>query len=294
MKICLACDSLSCAIELAGWRSPEGSTCLHVACESSRTLVVKELLQRLEAFPAVRGYLINSRDSIGLTPLHICCKRGMCKEVELLLMTGADPNTLNNLGVTALMSAAGAVNGLALCQLLCAYGANRHLGALPLALCITTINSISLRPWLLRTDLYASRMHFFEYISEEECVSRLRRGEHIGHRLPCIGAFSPMDLAIATPELKNAAIVLKAAARWSPATHHLCSRETRRRARALVIVGHLLAKTYSRLLDVWIELVIPRVLGPRIANEQWSKTLLATFFVQRLLCKSRLVCQNVA
>lgn len=267
------------------WRSLEGSTCLHIACESEWVVVVEEVLKRLEAFPAVRSYLVNSRDSVGLTALHICCKRGMCKEVELLLKAGADPNTVNNLGVTPLMAAAGAVNGLALCQLLCAYGANRDLGALPLALCITGINSSSLRPWLLQTDLYASRMHFFEYITEEECVSRLRMGEHIGQRLP--GAFSPMDLAIENPGLKNAAMVLKAGARWSPATHYLCSPETRRRARGLVVAGHLLARTYSGLTDVWIDLVMPRVLGTRVANEHWSTTLLAILFAQRLLRKSR-------
>lgn len=72
----------------------EGSTLLHLACDSADIGMLELLLQY--------GANINATDSRGLTPLHRCILRGKAMFAKLLLTRGADPRAVNREGKTSL------------------------------------------------------------------------------------------------------------------------------------------------------------------------------------------------
>ncbi|KAL6996847.1 hypothetical protein U1Q18_006975 [Sarracenia purpurea var. burkii] len=72
----------------------DGSSLLHVACQTADIGMVELLLQH--------GANINASDSKGQTPLHHCIFRGRIAIAKLLLSRGANPRALDREGKTPL------------------------------------------------------------------------------------------------------------------------------------------------------------------------------------------------
>ena len=264
--------------KLAAMREPETEkTFLHLACEHSWT----EILRVFATQPiSLQSATINCRDALDSTPLHICCRKGAVCEARLCLECGADPNVTNIMGWTPLMTAAGAPsNGVSMMRLLRAYGADPRLGSVPLCFCITAENSPGRA---LMITVPVTDMHFFESLSGDALVERLRSGRHIAHRT-CF-ARSTLDVAKVRPDTDNCELVLAAARPWTTATHYLWPPAARRRARELALVAYLLAfhNSCPGMLDVWLDRIIPMDLGRRISGEMWAVLLVCVRFTQTL------------
>lgn len=86
---------LDAGANINAWTNNEHRTPLHVACLNSTIKVIKLLLN-------CRTSNVNVKDYLGDTPLHLAARNGDFKIVELLLRHGADVNTRNLQGATAL------------------------------------------------------------------------------------------------------------------------------------------------------------------------------------------------
>ena len=104
--------------------------------------------------------------------------------------------------------------------------------------------------WLSRSAGWTSPLHYLEptsIVTSERAASLLRAGADIGSASPPPGMDSPLSIALGLakcsrlPDDSAAALVLKAARRWSPATHFLFPPGARARAVALLKLGYLLA-----------------------------------------------------
>ena len=78
-------------IDPISYRTPEGDSCLHLACVRGDFHAV-ELLIAL-------GLDVNGIGDLGNTPLHYAKRQGNERVVDLLIKRGADVNRENELGV---------------------------------------------------------------------------------------------------------------------------------------------------------------------------------------------------
>ena len=86
-----------------GIRNEDGSTALHVACETGDLTIVRQMLDD--------GANVRSKDKDGSTPLHIASKYGYTNLIQELLKRGSDPMASNYEGSTALHVACNASCG---------------------------------------------------------------------------------------------------------------------------------------------------------------------------------------
>ena len=289
MEACLALLRGKPSELLANFRDDEtGGTFLHVACAHGWTAVVEEFAKTT---PAFRADIVNQLDLFRCAALHVCCDRGNAWEAGLCLESGADPNIVNAAGYTPLMLAAGAPNGKAVFELLFAYGADPKCGGVPLCFCIHSEN-IRIQ-YLLR--LINSRrltdMCFFYRLSPTEVTARLAAGRHISHR-PTIAraceqslSRSVLDSARGASDVQNANLVIAASQPWSVTTHHLWPPHVRKYVQELLLVG---SRLKTGILDVWIDNIVPHVVGQRVTHELWSVLFVSVAFVQKLLRSRRL------
>ena len=270
-------------VELCEWRLKEsGSSALHLACCYNFNLV-KKILSKFDLFPDLKFSLLNCVNDIGYTPLHMCCRKELWKEAKFLLCEGADPNIPNSLGFTPLMTSVGTSTiPLYLTQLLCAFGADRNCGCIPLCMCITNMDT---RQWLSDTMFYTTHMHFFEYIPDFKVVASLQAGEFISNRFCSTGALSALQIAEHDTSRPNALLIVKSQS-WNANTHYLWPSKHRKRALDLVYIGYKMSLKYPRLKDVWIDSIVPFAMGYRVVHEQWSKLSICLRFILCLRRKS--------
>jgi hypothetical protein len=173
-------------------------------------------------------------------------------------------------------------SALAIVQTLCAHGADPRKGGYPLCL-------IAARPDVRaflreRADSFVA-LHFFDLIESERLRAMLGRGALQLAQRAHDRARSPVQLAAATSDAKNARVLLSAAEPWSPTTHALWPPRSRALARQLLLVAVRLRSRRSEwaaIADPWTANVVPRCLGDRVAGDQWNLLLAALKFVRRL------------
>ena len=274
---------------LVNFRDDEaGGTFLHVACVEGWTVVVEEFAKTTSTF---RQDIVNQLDLFRCTALHICCHRGCIREASICLESRADPNIVNAAGYTPLMLAAGAPNGYVVFELLFAYGADPKGGGFPLCHCISSENA-SIQFLLRLINLHRwTDMCFFYRLSPTEMTARLAAGRHISHR-PTIAraceqsiSRSVLESARGASDLRNANLVIAASQQWSVTTHHLWPPHVRKYVKELLLVG---SRLKTGILDVWIDNIVPHVVGQRVTRELWSVLIVSVAFVQKLLRSRRL------
>ena len=285
MEACLALLRETPSELLADFRDDEtGGTFLHVACVHGWTAVVEEFAKTTSTF---RQDIINQLDLFRCTALHVCCHHGGIREASICLKSRADPNIVNAAGYTPLMLAAGAPNGKLLFELLFAYGADPNCGAFPLCHCISSENA-SLQCLLRLINLHRlTDMFFFHRLTPTEMTARLAAGRHISHRPTTLATSgrSVLDCARGASELQNANLVIVASQQWSVTTHHLWPPRVRKYVQELLLVG---SRLKTGILDVWIDNIVPHVVGKRVTRELWSVLFVSVAFVQKLLRSRRL------
>lgn len=87
-------SNVSVENELLSMEELDGCSLLHLACEFADIGMLELLLQY--------GANVNASDSRGQTPLHRSILKGKASTARLLLTRGADPQTINGEGKTAL------------------------------------------------------------------------------------------------------------------------------------------------------------------------------------------------
>lgn len=279
--------------EFAKFRDNEtGGTFLHVACARGWTVVVEEFASTSAAF---RATIVNQLDIFRCTALHICCHRGDLREANLCLESRTDPNIVNAAGCTPLMLAAGAPDGKVLFELLFAYGADLKRGGFPLCFCIPFENaSIQYLLRLINSHRWTD-MCFFHRLPPIEMTARLASGRHISHRPTSSRAceqslsHSVLDSARWASDVQNANLVIAASQPWSIATHYLWPPHVRKYVQELLLVG---SRLKTGILDVWIDNIVPLVVGQRVSHELWSVLFVSVAFVQKLLRRSRKIGRN--
>lgn len=283
MEACLALLRGNPSELLVNFRDDEtGGTFLHIACVDGWTAVVEEFAKTTSTF---RQDIVNQLDLFRCTALHVCCHRGCIREASICLESRADPNIVNAAGYTPLMLAAGAPNGKVLFELLFAYGADPKCGGFPLCHCISSEN-VMLQCWLRLVNLHRlTDMFFFHRLSPSEMTARLAAGRHISHRPTMLVSRSVLDSARDASELRNANLVIAASQQWSVTTHHLWPPHVRKYVQELLLVG---SRLKTGILDVWIDNIVPHVVGKRVTRELWSVLFVSVAFVQKLLRSRRL------
>ena len=253
-------------------------TPLTVACRYGYTETVKVLL--------AAGAVVNRPDSSGMMPLFLACGEGHTETVAALLAAGATVDWNDSNGCTPLFFAC-YYGHLGTIQLLSSYGACRvtnsdrdtaeevvaEMAAEVAATEETTAaqqhyNEIS--DWLITSRQWSTPLHHLDIISTPRARALLRNGADL-HAAAAPGGPTPFSLAQAMRAAGDVAdgsvaqLVLDAAKPWSGVTHTLFPDAARALAVQLLRLGHLLSRQErftgeeTALFDLWIELVVPRV-----------------------------------
>jgi ankyrin repeat protein len=207
----------------------------------------------------------------GSTPLIAASGCGYGDIVSMLLGAGAAVDQARDSGVTPLLLACH--KGEACClRTLSSYGARRSslvslegvshdYSAEDVA---TDVGHTDIAAWLASTRLWCTPLHHLTIIDAVRARALLRDGADLhAAAAPC--GPTPLSLARAMQAPANgspAALVLQAAAPWSPRTHSLFPAAARDRATSLMLLGHALSRSSrftgeeAALFDVWLEVVM--------------------------------------
>jgi ankyrin repeat protein len=207
-------------------------------------------------------------DENGWTSLMAASMKGHVECVRALLEAGANAND----GICAIRWGA----SLELLQLLCAYALSR------VAVRAQTRRhkyafSAECAQWLAATRRWTSQLHHFEFLPIERVRALLVAGADV--RAGDAKADAPTPLSLAAARLLQgdrsddgrAALIVSAAAPWSPRTHALFPAGAKARAVELLRIGWLLARHLQDLTagathveyalrDAWLGHVMPHAI----------------------------------
>ncbi|EOD30835.1 hypothetical protein EMIHUDRAFT_365236, partial [Emiliania huxleyi CCMP1516] len=164
----------------------------------------------------------------GATPLHVACQQGHVECARLLLEAGAAIDQADEQGATPLFAAC-QDGHLEVAKLLSSYGASR--AATPFGTpeeVATEEGHADLAVWLVASRGWTPLAHL-ETLTAARATSLLRSGASLHEGEP-----TPLRRA-AGGEGEAAALVRRAAAPWSPASHSLFPAAARARAALLVL-----------------------------------------------------------
>ena len=89
-------DKIKIPDQILNLQTSDGNTLLHSVCMGTQLANVKHLIQN-GAFDQIK-----SKNSVGMTPLHLACLWSIPEVVEELILWGACPKVADNVGRTAL------------------------------------------------------------------------------------------------------------------------------------------------------------------------------------------------
>jgi hypothetical protein len=204
----------------------------------------------------------------GMTALMVASEEGRLDCMRALLEAGANVMQLRIDGTCALEFACR--HPLEMLQLLCAYSPSRaEVRAHPMPTDLVLPECVE---WLDETSRWASPLHHFEFLPTERVRALLVAGADV--RASDGEANAPTPLSLAEARLLQgdrldddshaaAALIVRAAAPWSPRTHALFPTTAKARAVELLRIGWLLARHLQGLLadttqvevayrDVWL------------------------------------------
>ena len=230
----------------------------------------------------VRSMLAEGADvnNVGVHGYSALTWASTCNHLEIataLLEHGSDVNKPTNIGVTP-MSAPCALGNLAMAQLLSSYGAARTFTidrtkwtAEEYA---TFTGHTALAAWLVSSRKWTTPLHHLTIIPATRAHALLRNGASI---LAAAAPGDPTPLSLArelhakgeAAEGSAAALVLKAAAPWSRATHELFPDAARAHAVQILLVGHRLSRLpkYETVAQAVFDLWVDHVMQHMVARE---------------------------
>ena len=263
------------------------ATPLVIACDNGHATIASLLI--------AAGAAVDLPDDDGETALFKSSCRGHVSTVATLLTEGAAVDTTNAAGATA-MYVACYEGHLPCVQLLSAYGAKRTatiFGRYDTQRydVFEEVRHVAWRAghedvatWLDASWLWCTPLHHLCVIDAARARELLRSGADInacGWSPACgWGGDTPLTIAI---QIRNAvgsaiegtaaALVLRAAERWSPATHELYPEAKRTRAVEVMLMCHRLSRKAVQdqgaqsgaLFDALMDGVIPELIGSRLA-----------------------------
>jgi hypothetical protein len=199
-------------------------------------------------------------------------QQGHVECVRALLEAGADVLPLNNNGTCALDFARSSLETL---QLLCAYAPSRQAVHAQLARSPQPLVEPVSAQWLDATRRWSSPLHHFELLSLERVRALLAAGADLHAGDGAADAPTPRSMAAARlragdgPVDGRVALIVRAAAPWSPETHALFPAAAKARAVELLRVGWLLARRFQSdfacevegaFFDAWLGHVMPHAI----------------------------------
>ena len=218
----------------------------------------------------------------GITPLFTACRHGHEACARAVLAEGASVDARSNGGLTAMQNAA-ARGHLSCVQLLSAHSADRG-GNAPQRYA-AHFGHHHIVTWLQRSQFWTTPLHHADIIDRKTAYDLLRGGASISVRAREVMAPSPLDVArevLGRGEVGGrievakaaplasldtaAALIVRAAAPWSPETHPLFPEVVRGRAYELLKLGYLLSRQSrfsseaGSLVDAWRTFVMPHAL----------------------------------
>jgi hypothetical protein len=247
---------------------PNGMTVLMAASTQGKLECVRALLEA--------GAAVAQATAHGVTALMHATMGGHVECVRALLEAGGAAVVLQlSDGGNCALKFAG--ESLEVLQLLCAYAPSRDAARAHLP--HESFISPACADWLDATRRWSSRLHHYELLPLARVRALLAAGAdvHAGDGQP----HAPTPLSLATARLlrgdgaaadgRAAALIVAAAAPWSPATHALFPARDKARAAELLRIGWLLARRFQGLLadtaqmevafcDAWLGHVMPHAI----------------------------------
>ena len=190
--------------------------------------------------PPEHGADLNKADEFGFTPMSEACFRGHLAMVQLV--SSYDPERIFTINGTMLTVEEEA----------------------------TRMRHTALAAWLVSSRKWTTPLHHLTIIPATRAHALIRNGASI-HSAAAPGDPTPLSLARElhakgeAAEGSAAALVLKAAAPWSRATHELFPDAARAHAVQLLLVGHSLSRlpkhesVAQAIFDIWVFHVMPHV-----------------------------------
>jgi hypothetical protein len=234
------------------------------------------------------GAGIDQIDKYGISALMLVSIYNHLETASVLLEEhGADVNKRTNHDITP-MSAACVLGYLALTQLLSSYGAVRTFTIDRTKWTAEERATFQGRPeiaaWLITSRKWTTPLHHLTIIPAARAHALLRNGDSI---LAAAAPGDPTPLSLArelhatgeAAEGSAAALVLKAAAPWSRATHELFPDAARAYAVRMLLVGHRLSRlpkyesVAQAVFDLWVDHMMPHIVdraSSRSARERDS------------------------
>ena len=250
-----------------------GADVAHARTDGWTALIVASWTGHLEGVRALleAGADVAQAMLDGWTALMSASNKGHAECVRALLEAGADVLQLRNDGTCVLDFVCGA-RSLATLQLICAYAPSRAVVHAQLALRPGLAVAPACAQWLDTTSRWSSPLHHFELLPLERVRALLVAGADV-RAADDGGADAPTPVSLAVARLRlgadgRAALIIAAAAPWSPKTHALFPALAKARAVELLRVGWLLARRFQRvcaeaaevegaLREVWLGHVMP-------------------------------------
>ena len=208
------------------------------------------------------GAAVNQADSSGCTPLYVACQEGHLECARLLLEAGAAVDQADEDGSTPLLMACHQGH-LEVAELLSSHGASR--AATPFGTpeeAAKTHGHADHAAWLVASRGWTPLAHLE---TAARALSLLRSGASLHE-----GGPTPLQRA-AGGEGEAAALIRRAAAPWSPASHSLFPAAAREYAVMVMRIGYQIAlfppdgaearPDWSALSDVWREHVLPHAVA---------------------------------
>jgi len=242
-----------------------------------------------------KGADIDQVDKIGRTALLTASLIDHLEIATVLLEQGADVNKHVNFSpsILAMPNPANAMprltpmcvaidrGQLAMAQLLSSYGAARAFtigtgtGTILGIICTAEelanrLRHTNLAAWLITSRKWTTPLHHLTIIPAARAHALLRNGDSI---LAAAAPGDPTPLSLArelhatgeAAEGSAAALVLKAAALWSRATHELFPDDARAYAVQMLLVGHRLSRlpkyetVAQAVFDLWVDHMMPHM-----------------------------------